>query len=122
MIELARANTHLETARFTTELNELQAADFTVACGVFNLRLDVPDDDWLEFVKSQIDVVSELSTRGFGFNLLTSYSDLDRRRPDLYYADPLVLFDYCKRKFSRDVALLHDYGEWEFTIWVRLGS
>ena len=62
------------------------------------------------------------SRRGFAFNLLTSYSDVDRRRPDLYYADPLAYFDHCKRTFSRNVALLHDYGEWEFTILVRLDS
>jgi len=29
------------------------------------------------------------------------------------------LFDYCKRTYSRDVALLHDYGLYEFTILVR---
>jgi len=40
-------------------------------------------------------------------------------RPDLYYADPRLYFDYCKRNFSRHVALLHDYGLWEFTVIVR---
>jgi hypothetical protein len=34
--------------------------------------------------------------------------------------DPLRLFDHCKRTFSPDVALLHDYPLWEFTILVRL--
>ena len=40
-------------------------------------------------------------------------------RPDLHYADPLALFDRCKRRYARDVALLHDYGLWEFTLLVR---
>ena len=40
-------------------------------------------------------------------------------RPDLFYADPCWLFDQCKRRHSRDVALLHDYGLYEFTILVR---
>jgi hypothetical protein len=31
----------------------------------------------------------------------------------------MVIFDICKRKFSRNVALLHDYGLYEFTILVR---
>jgi hypothetical protein len=30
-----------------------------------------------------------------------------------------MFFDHCKRNFSRQVALLHDYGLWEFTILVR---
>ena len=59
------------------------------------------------------------SSRGFAFNCLTSYSDADKMRDDLYYADPCKLFDRCKRRYSRRVALLHDYGLWEFTILVR---
>lgn len=120
MIELARSSTKSPAARFTTQLDDLRPADFTVANGVFTLQLDTPDDAWLDYVLGQIGVIANLSTQGFGFNLLTSYSDPDRRRPDLYYADPTFYFDYCKRTFSRNVALLHDYGEWEFTIWVRL--
>jgi hypothetical protein len=37
----------------------------------------------------------------------------------LYYADPCAIFDLCKRRYSRNVALLHDYGLYEFTIVVR---
>jgi hypothetical protein len=53
--------------------------------------------------------------------MLTSYSDSGRmaRRPDLYFADPLFYFDYCKRNFSPDIALLHDYGLYDFTVLVR---
>jgi len=40
-------------------------------------------------------------------------------RPDLYFGDPLLYFDFCKRNFSRNVALLHDYGLYDFTILVR---
>jgi hypothetical protein len=40
-------------------------------------------------------------------------------RDDLYYADPCELFDHCKRQHSRNVALLHDYTLYEFTILVR---
>jgi hypothetical protein len=47
------------------------------------------------------------------------YSDPERMRAHLYYADPCRLFDHCKRRYSRHVALLHDYGLYEFTILVR---
>jgi hypothetical protein len=56
---------------------------------------------------------------GFAFNCLTSYSDAERKRDYLYYADPCALFDLCKRRYSRNVALLHDYGLYEFTLLVR---
>jgi hypothetical protein len=59
-----------------------------------------------------------LSRRGFAFNALTSYSDRDKQRDDLYYADPLHWFDHCKKHYSRYVSLLHDYPLFEFTILV----
>ena len=60
-----------------------------------------------------------LSLRGFASNFLTKYSDAGKMRFDLYYADPLFLFDYCKRNFSKNVALLHDYHLYDFTLLIR---
>ena len=34
----------------------------------------------------------------------------------LYYANPEEIIAYCKSNFSKDVALMHDYGLYEFTI------
>ena len=63
--------------------------------------------------------IDRLGNRGFAFNMLTSYSDPDRMRSDLFYGDPRHFFDHAKRTFSKQVALLHDYGLYEFTILVR---
>jgi len=95
------------------------ATDYAVASGIFNVRLDRSDDEWLTHMVSTLDVMNKIATRGFAFNCLTSYSDEERMRPDLYYANPLDLFDLCKRRFSPHVALHHDYGLYEFTIIVR---
>jgi hypothetical protein len=62
--------------------------------------------------------MASLSRRGFSFNMLTAYSDEDKKRPDLYYASPAGFFEYCRR-YSKRVALLHDYPLYEFTIIVR---
>ena len=48
-----------------------------------------------------IDRLAALSTRGFAFNMLTSYSDPEYMRDDLYYGDPRFFFDHCKRRHSR---------------------
>ena len=63
--------------------------------------------------------MNDVSLKGFAFNVLTLYSDVEKRRFDLHYADPLALFDHCKRYYSRFVTLLHDYPLYEFTILVR---
>ncbi len=93
--------------------------DYGIASGIFNVRLGRSDAEWLTYLKNTLDVLDRTSRLGFAFNCLTSYSDEDKKRDDLYYADPCFLFDLCKRRYSRQVALLHDYGLYEFTILVR---
>jgi hypothetical protein len=74
---------------------------------------------WTTYVWDTIADLAALGTRGFAFNALSSYSDVEKRRPDLFYADSLMLFDRCKRELSRFVTLLHDYPLYEFTLIVR---
>lgn len=107
------------TALFTGSDEDLAGCDFVVASGIFNVKLQTPETDWRDYVFQTIDRLAELSTRGFAFNCLTSYSDAHRMRADLHYANPCELFDHCKRRFSRNVALLHDYDLFEFTVLVR---
>jgi SAM-dependent methyltransferase len=106
-------------ACFSSNEEILEGCDYIVASGIFNVRLQVSAADWKSYVLETIERLARYSSRGFAFNCLTSYSDQDRMRPDLYYADPCELFDYCKRRFSRNVALLHDYELYEFTLLVR---
>ena len=93
--------------------------DYTVASGIFSVCLETPQDKWAEYIKNTLVQLDAASDKGFAFNCLTSYSDVKKMKPHLYYADPCELFDFCKRNFSRQVALLHDYGLFEFTILVR---
>jgi SAM-dependent methyltransferase len=104
---------------FTSREADLVPADFT-ASGIFNVRMDVGDDRWKDYLLATLDTLRDLSRVGFAFNALSSYSDPERRRSDLFYADPRELFDHCKRRFSRYVALLHDYPLYEFTMLVRI--
>lgn len=106
-------------ARFIAGAEPDQGADYGVASGIFNVRLGRTDAEWLKYIQSILDVLDRTSNLGFSFNCLTSYSDEDKKRDYLYYADPCQLFDLCKHRYSRQVALLHDYGLYEFTILVR---
>jgi SAM-dependent methyltransferase len=107
-------------AKFVHEERELRSADFTLASGIFNVRLDQPQDVWAQYVLETIDRIASVSRRGLAFNFLTSHSDPERMRPDLHYADPSELLDYCLRHYSRDVVVKHDYGLYEFTVLVWL--
>lgn len=96
-----------------------EVSDYSIASGLFSVKLDAAEDAWFEYILKTLENLSEQSSKGFSFNCLTKYSDLDKMKDYLYYADPLVLFDLCKKRFSKNVALLHDYGLYEFTILVK---
>ena len=121
MIEAATAlHAGDSRATFVSRRDALGVSDVTVASGIFNVRLSTPVEDWIKYMHATIGDLASLSRRGFGFNVLTSYSDADKRRPDLYYADPRDVLDYCLGRWPRRVALIHDYGLYEFTVTVRL--
>lgn len=105
--------------RFLAAERADRVADYGVASGIFNVRLSASDRDWLAHVLRTLDALDAGCTRGFAFNCLTRYSDAAQMKDYLFYADPCQLFDYCKTRFSTNVALLHDYGLYEFTVIVR---
>jgi SAM-dependent methyltransferase len=108
-----------DRARFFQGAVPPEMADYSVASGIFNVRLTHADAEWRGHMQATLDALDRHSSRGFAFNALTSYSDEDRRRDYLFYADPCEWFDWCKRRYAKEVALLHDYGLYEFTIIVR---
>jgi len=120
---LAGRESHKDFAnvRFHHLEDELIPADYLIASSIFNNKFEAIEEEWQSMVVQTLQRMNELCIKGFSFDMLTKYSDADRmaQRPDLFYGDPLFFFDLCKRKFSRNVALLHDYGLYDFTILVR---
>ena len=104
---------------FTRNIEEVPIVDYAVVSGTFNMKLDADFEAWTQIVLEALQQMNARASKGLAFNMLTKYSDADRMRPDLYYGDPCFFFDYCKHNFARNVALLHDYGLYDFTILVR---
>jgi hypothetical protein len=121
MVAAARArHSGRADCRFVANEDLLEVADYTVASGVFNVKLGFDDRAWERYVLETLERLRHLSRKGIAFNCLTRHSDPERIRSDLYYADPTFLFDHCRTRFSRRVALLHDYPLFEFSVLVRL--
>jgi SAM-dependent methyltransferase len=104
---------------FTSNIEEVPMLDYAVLSGTFNMKLDAGHDSWTKIIIKCLHQMNDHATKGIAFNMLTKYSDSDKIREDLYYGDPCFFFDYCKRNFSLNVALLHDYRLYDFTIIVR---
>ncbi len=109
-----RADTNFQLGHIPSRV-----ADYTFGSGLFSLRMSYSEEEWQAHVISTLDILFNSCQRGMAFNNLTSYADSERMEQRLYYADPLKMFDMCKRRYSDRVALLHDYGLYDFTILVR---
>lgn len=113
--------TEKSNATFTKidTLNNTEITDYSIASGIFNVKMQHTDKVWLAYIIETLESMHKKSRKGFSFNLLTKYSDKEFMKENLFYADPLFFFDYCKVNFSRNIALLHDYNLYEFTILVK---
>ena len=120
MIQAARLRCQkYQNCRFVEGRIPDALSDYCIASGIFNVRLEHSDTDWLDHIVQTLDVMHTYSRCGFAFNCLTSWSDANRMRKTLYYPDPAKIFNLCVERYGRRVALLHDYELYEFTILVR---
>jgi SAM-dependent methyltransferase len=121
MIQNAKRLYHHNNISFIylQSMKEIESSDYIVASGIFSVKMKHSEAQWLSYILETLDILYHQSKEGFSFNMLTKYSDKEYIREDLYYADPLFIFDYCKRNFSRNVTLIHDYDLYEFSILVR---
>lgn len=116
MVAAAREQ-HGSDARFVTDL-PTDTFECTLASGVLNVRLGFAQDRWEGHIEAVLDEMWGCTASVMSFNMLTSHSDPDRQREDLYYADPSRFLELCIRRYSRHVRLHHGYGLYEFTIQV----
>src|SRR5680860_176182 len=86
-------------------VQEMQTADYILASGIFNVKMEHKEAEWLSYILTTIEEMNKKSLKGFSFNILTKYSDKEYMKDNLYYADPSFFFDYCKRNFSLNVSL-----------------
>lgn len=117
MVSVARRHVPDPRAAFIQSMVATREADYSIVSGTFNMRIDVPDDEWLEIVEANIAQLWSKTRKAMAFNMLSSYDK--HRQGDLYYADPSAFFDFCMRQLSPSVTLLHDYPLKEWTIFVR---
>ena len=83
-----------------------------VAIGAFNHRLAQGN---LDFIRETMEKMWALSSRAMVCDFLSTSSDLEKRSPHLYYADPTEIFVLAARH-SRRVMLHHAYMPFEFQI------
>jgi len=104
-------------ATFGTDLTALGAADYCVASGVFNVKLDIQQDEWERYTETILASMSRHSRSGFAFNMMASWPGA-ASVPELYRSTPERWIGPCERLGGR-VEVLRGYGMREFTLLVR---
>ena len=104
--------------RFTVGFRSPRVADYSVASGIFNVRLEDPDDRWSAFIDRRC-TASRPRNRGFAVNFVNQPPRGAWIPPGLYTTPPEPWIEYCSKHIGAEVELVKDYGMREFTLLVR---
>jgi SAM-dependent methyltransferase len=119
MIEAARAAWPRHRNKFTIGACSPRVADYSVASGIFNVRLDIPFSLWELFIERTLSQMRQTSRLGFAVNFLAPVPRGISSPSELYRAPPGAWAAYCKKNFGAAIEQLSGYGLHEETLLVR---
>ena len=108
-----------QCARFITGHESPRIADYSVASGIFNVRLNQPLDAWESTIAATLDQMAITSRRGFAVNFIAAPPAGKPVQPGLYATTPERWAHYCGQHGAADIELVQGYGLSEFTLLVR---
>lgn len=119
MIEAARKRWgHLPQTRFESADAAPRFADYSVASGIFNVRLNHADADWEPWVARTLKSLHESSRMGFAVNFLAPPQPGEVSPPELYRPEIGQWTSYCESTLQSNVVPLTGYGMREYTLLV----
>jgi hypothetical protein len=97
----------------------LRSADYSVASGIFNVKLKHSREAWEGTIRAALAGLASNSRRGFAVNFLLEPMQAFLAEPGLYTTAPDRWAAYCARQFNAEVDVIGGYGMPEFTLIVR---
>ncbi len=95
-----------------------RVADFCIASGIFNIKLDQPLDRWERFVTETLSTMAGHVRHGFAVNFMAP-GPPSQSSPWLYCSPASRWEDYCARELGMAVEIVSDYGMQEYTMLAR---
>jgi SAM-dependent methyltransferase len=117
MVNAARERfAHRSGIAFAQGSMDLRLADYGVASGIFNVRLDRSLGPWEEHIRVVLQRMASHVRTGFAINMLDiRYRHLSHPR-ELYFGDPRVWRDWCEKTLGLNAIVIDGYGMKEFTL------
>jgi SAM-dependent methyltransferase len=97
-----------------------RVADYSVASGIFNVKLNQPRALWETFIARTLADMRSNSRVGFAVNFLAPLAESEMDPPELYRAAPERWQRHCEQVLGATVEVLQAYGlQEEYTLLVR---
>ena len=96
-----------------------RVADYSLASGVFNVRLGTPETRWDSYVGAILGNLRRMSGRGFAVNFMLPWDD-GHLEDELYRTLPDQWIAFCRSELGCETELISDYGLREFTLLCRV--
>ena len=106
-------------AEFEVGSSSPRVVDYSVASGIFNVRIDEPMRLWQRFVAETLRAMAATSRRGFAVNFLKPLPRGTDTVPELYRPQPARWAGFCESELGCRVELVRDYGLREITMLAR---
>ena len=117
MIAACRDRVADPRAQFLRKMWATKQADYSFACGTYNLNGYAAETPWLEYVEASLRQLWNRSDKAMAFNMLRR--DEEVQYEGLYYADPDRMLRFLRRHLSEDVEYFDERPMPDMTFFVR---
>ena len=95
---------------------DLPLFDYVIFNGVFTIKKTLSFDEMFNFMKSVLIRMTQKTTIGFAFNVMSKQVDWERE--DLFHLPLDMLASFLTQSISRNFIIRNDYGLYEYTVYV----
>lgn len=106
-------------AAFVQAVSGYRTADYSLASGVFNVKLSHTAAAWERMIEQTLRGMHAKSRLGFAANFLAPTPDGAPPVPELYRAPPAMWRNFCESAFDVNVEVIANYGMREYTLLAR---
>lgn len=104
-------------ARFLRKMEATRPADYSFACGTYNLCGRADRNEWQAYVEDSLRQLWQQSNTAMAFNMLRD--DEAEKYDGLHYIDPVYIADFCRKNLSQDVVVFDERPMPDVTYFVR---
>jgi SAM-dependent methyltransferase len=95
---------------------DLPSFDYVVMSGLFTYKGQLSFDEMIAYCKELLAAVFPKARRGLAFNAMTKYVDWERE--DLFHLPFDAIASFLVEHLSRHLVVRHDYGLYEYFVYV----